>query len=84
MGSLYIILYPNVLFWTSYLKYISEGVEFLSRDIPDVESSTEASVPTPLDQEDVSPIYMVSGAVREIMDKVRDVMGIEDYSTNNK
>jgi hypothetical protein len=47
-----------------------------------VDSYTEASIPTPPDQEDVSPIDMVGGAVSEVMDKKRDTIGIKDEPTN--
>jgi hypothetical protein len=55
----------------------------LDEDINDVDSYTEASVPTPPDQEDVSPIDMVGGAVSEVMDNLRDAIGIQDEPTND-
>ncbi len=68
-------MYSNVFFWITYLK---KGVEFLDKDINDVDFFTEASVPTPPDQEDVSPIDMVSDAVEEVMDNVLGGLGLND------
>jgi hypothetical protein len=51
----------------------------LDRDIID----TEASVPTPPEQGDVSPIDMISDAVEEVMDNVRDGLGLKDGNTND-
>jgi hypothetical protein len=42
----------------------------------------EATVPTPPDQQDVSPLDMVSEAVEEMMDIIRDDMGLKDAKTN--
>jgi hypothetical protein len=58
-------------------------LSLLDSDINDVDSYTEASVPTPPDQEDVSPIDMVGGAVSEIMDKMSDAIGMLDEPTND-
>ncbi|MBW5445747.1 hypothetical protein GE107_06665 [Cohnella sp. CFH 77786] len=38
----------------------------------------EATVPTPPDQQDVSPIDMVSEAVEEMMDTIRADLGLRD------
>lgn len=54
----------------------------MDRDINDVDSYTEASIPTPRDQEDVSPIDMVSDAVEEVMDNVATGLGLNDDSAN--
>jgi hypothetical protein len=70
-----------------FLDILSEvhkkELSFLDEDIIDVDSYNEASVPTPPDQEDVSPIDMVSGAVSEVMDNLRDAIGLQDEPTND-
>jgi hypothetical protein len=44
---------------------------------------SEASVPTPPDQEDVSPIDLVSDAVEKVMDNVRDGMVLKNETANS-
>jgi hypothetical protein len=70
-----------------FLDIISEihnkELSLLDSDINDVDSYTEASVPTPPDQEDVSPIDMVGGAVSEVMDTLRDAIGMQDEPTDD-
>jgi hypothetical protein len=61
----------------------NKEMSFLSREKNDLDNYSEATVPTPADQEDVSPIDMVSDAVEEVMDNVRDGMGLSDESLND-
>ncbi len=44
----------------------------------------EATVPTPPDQQDVSPIDMLSDAVEEMVDSFRDGMGLKDGPLEKK
>ncbi|MDF2651282.1 MAG: hypothetical protein K0Q73_7087 [Paenibacillus sp.] len=53
-------------------------MSFLSEEINDIVDYSEANVPTPHDQEDVSSIDMLSEAVETIMDDVRNGLGLKD------
>lgn len=55
----------------------------MSRDLNDVDSYTEASIPTPPNQEDVSALDMVSNAVEEVVDNVANGLELNDESVNN-
>jgi hypothetical protein len=50
----------------------------------DVDLYHEASVPTPHDQEDVSALDMISGAVETVIEDIQDDVGLEDKPKNKK
>ncbi len=55
----------------------------MSKEINDIVDYSEANVPTPPDQEDVSSIDMVSEGVEGILDNIRDGLGLKDGNTND-
>ncbi|WP_373232225.1 hypothetical protein [Cohnella sp.] len=55
----------------------------MDRDINDVDSYTEASTPTPPNQEDVSALDLVSDAVEKVIDNVRDGLGLNKENLDN-
>lgn len=76
-------MYSSVLFWILYPKHMTRS-DSLNRKTNIVDSYTEASVPTPADQQDASPLDLVSDAVEEIVDNVSGVVTSNDERNQSK